>query len=78
MIFYTTADEIVDPIDSVDVATATEAELNNEVELLSNDAADLEVLIDDLHDRLADIRIRRDVVQDRIDELEDQQVGAVA
>jgi hypothetical protein len=78
MIFYTTVDEIVDPIDSVDVATATTAELNNEVELLSNDAADLEVLIDDLHDRLVDIRFRRDVVQNRLDELEDQQAVAVA
>jgi len=54
MIFYTTADEIVERVDMVDVATATEAELEKEIDLLSDDASDLEVLINDLHDRLAD------------------------
>src|SRR5262245_66132105 len=78
MPIYYTVDDIVDPVAQFDAATATETELNDELDELSADASELECLIIDLRNRLADINIRRDVVQDRLYELEDQQVKSVA
>jgi hypothetical protein len=77
-VYFTSAEDIVDPAETYNVKTAPAADLKTKLFFVKSDIEDLEVLIRDLKDHLADVKTRLSKVEEELDEREDADTEADA